>query len=150
MTHVVSSTDPRAVKALALLSQARTWTTGRRKCDGRAFLIAPGSHGRTYYVAADGSECTCPDRQVRRVDACKHMSAAHLLADKPAATAQPVPAALSCDDCGAALPAHVVAGAMCSECWNRREGIKQELARADRAGYKARLRAELGLIGEAA
>src|SRR5215210_4224 len=42
MVVTVSSTDPRSVKALALLPRARTWTHGTRKCDGRPFLIAPG------------------------------------------------------------------------------------------------------------
>ena len=146
MTVTIDSTDPRSVKALALLSQARTWVTGRRKCDGRAFLIAPGSNGRTYYVAADGSECTCADRQVRRTT-CKHMTAARLLVVERGA---PAPAPLSCNNCGAALPAYVVGGSMCGSCWQAREGIKQELARAERAAYRARLRAELGMTEEAA
>src|SRR3712207_2978673 len=79
MTVELSTADPRSVKALALLPQARTWTTGYRKADGRAFLIAAGSNGHSYYVDARGSECTCPDRQTRRVAACKHMLAARLL-----------------------------------------------------------------------
>src|SRR5215210_727271 len=79
MVVTVSSTDPRSVKALALLPRARTWTHGTRKCDGRAFLIAPASTpGHSYYVDARGAECTCPDRQTRRVT-CKHMLAARLL-----------------------------------------------------------------------
>ena len=146
MTVTIDSADKRSVRALALLAQARTWVTGRRKCDGRAFLIAPGSNGRTYYVAADGSECTCPDRQVRRTT-CKHMTAARLLVVEQGA---PAPAPLTCDDCGAELPAHVVGGSMCAPCWQAREGVKQELARNERAAYRARLRAELGLVEEAA
>ena len=80
MTVTLSPSEPRSVKALALLPQARTWTAGHRKADGRAFLIAPASKpGAVYFVDARGAECTCPDRQVRRVDACKHMLAARLL-----------------------------------------------------------------------
>ncbi len=79
MTVTVSSADPRSVKALALLPQAGTWVQGSRKCDGRAFLIAPASKpGAVYYVDANGAECTCLDRQTRRV-VCKHMTAARLL-----------------------------------------------------------------------
>ncbi len=79
MTITISTDDPRSVKALALLPQARTWTRGRRAIDGRAFLIAPASKpGAVYFVDAAGDECTCPDRQTRRVT-CKHMLAARLL-----------------------------------------------------------------------
>jgi len=144
MTHVVS---PIADRVAAVLATAATWTHGRRRADGREFWIVPGSNGRTYYVAADGSECTCADRQVRRVDACKHMTAARLLVVERGA---PAPAPLTCTDCGAELPAHVVSGAMCSECWNRRDAVKQEMIRDERVAYKARLRAELGMIDEAA
>ena len=81
MTVTVSTDNPRSVKALALLPTARTWTHGTRKSDGRAFLVAPASKlGAVYFVDANGAECTCPDRQTRRVD-CKHMLAARLLPD---------------------------------------------------------------------
>ncbi len=80
MVITLDTADPRSARALALLPAARTWTTGHRKSDGRAFLIAPASKpGAVYFVGGRGDECTCPDRQVRRVDACKHMLAARLL-----------------------------------------------------------------------
>lgn len=152
MTVTVSSTDPRAAKALALLARAHAWTHGRRKCDGLPFAIVAGSKpGTTYMVSELG--CTCPDANRRGVQ-CKHQTAYRLWLvqeGRPVATEQPAaPAPLVCHDCGAALPAHVVGGAMCSECWNRRDAVRQEMIRADRAAYKARLRASLGLLDEVA
>ena len=80
MVVTLDTADPRSARALALLPQARTWATGHRKSDGRAFLMAPASKpGAVYFVDARGAECTCPDRQTRRLDACKHMLAARLL-----------------------------------------------------------------------
>ncbi len=80
MVITLDTADPRSARALALLPAARTWATGHRKADGRAFLIAPASKpGAVYFIDARGAECTCPDRQTRRVDACKHMLAARLL-----------------------------------------------------------------------
>ncbi len=139
-----------ARKAEMLAGQAPTWHRGRSKETAREFFIIPASDGvSAHWTAVDGRACTCTGHRRRGV--CTHaLAAARLLADAPAASAQPAPAPLSCNDCGAELPAHVVAGAMCSECWNRREGIKQELASADRAAYKARLRASLGLLDEVA
>ena len=147
MTTAVSPTI--ADRVAAVLASAPTWTHGRRRADGRQFWIVPGSKaGTTYYV--DPFDCTCPcARNARTRIVCKHSQAvARFLADTPAATAPP--ARLSCDDCGAALPADVVAGSMCGSCWQAREAVKQDMIRADRAAYKARLRAELGLVEEAA
>ena len=141
MTHVVS---PIADRVAAVLATAPSWTHGRRRADGREFWIVPGSKaGTTYY--ADAIDCSCPCARLSAVKTpCKHSAAvARFLADRPAATAQPAP--LTCGDCGAELPAHVVGGAMCSECWNRRDAVRQELARAERAALRARLRADLGL-----
>src|SRR5215210_5024679 len=112
MVVTVSSTDPRSVKALALLPCARTWTTGHRKCDGRAFLIAPGSNGHSYYVNANGSECTCPDRQTRRTT-CKHMLAARLLLVERGE--QPAPAPAICHVCTQPLGPGILAG-VCAAC----------------------------------
>ena len=115
MVVTVSTDNPRSVKALALLPQARTWTTGRRKADGRAFLIAPGSNGHSYYVDANGAECTCPDRQTRRVD-CKHMLAARLLlVERGRQPAAPAPTRGACRGCGAELPAGLISG-LCDAC----------------------------------
>ena len=97
MTITISTDDPRSVKALALLPQARTWTRGRRAIDGRAFVIAPASKpGAVYFVDAAGDECTCPDRQTRRVT-CKHMLAARLLLVERGE--QPAPARPMCRVC---------------------------------------------------
>ena len=149
MAHVVSPTI--ADRVAAVLAAAPSWTHGTRKSDRREFFIIPASKGASAYYA-DATDCTCPcARNARTRIVCKHSQAVALfLAGRPAATAQPAPAPLACDDCGAELPAHVVSGSMCSECWNRREGIKQELASAERAAYRARLRRDLGLLDEVA
>ncbi len=148
---MAQTVSPIADRVAAVLAAVATWTHGRRRADGREFFIIPASKGAGVYYA-DATDCTCAcARNARTRIVCKHSQAVALfLADKPAATAQPAPAPLTCTDCGAELPAHVVGGAMCSECWNRREAVKQDMIRADRAAYKARLRAELGLIEEAA
>ena len=146
MAHVVS---PIADRVAAVLATAPTWTHGTRRADGRQFWIVPGSKaGQVYF--ADARDCTCAAARLSAVKIpCKHsLAIREYLADAPAATAQPAP--LSCDDCGAALPAHVVGGSMCSACWQAREAVNQDMIRADRAAFKARLRAELGLVEEAA
>ena len=137
-----------ARKAEVLAGQAPTWNRGRSKETGREFYVVPASDGvSVHWTAVDGRGCTCTGHRRRGV--CTHaLAAALILADKAAATAQPAP--LSCDDCGAELPAHVVGGAMCPACWNRREGIKQELASDERAAHRARLRASLGMLDEVA
>ena len=120
MTVELSPSDPRSVKALALLPQARAWVTGHRKADGRAFLVAPASKpGAVYFVDARGAECTCPDRQQRRVT-CKHMLAARLLLverGEPAAAPQPspAPARATCGVCTQPLGPGILAG-VCSDC----------------------------------
>ncbi len=48
MTVTVSPTDPRSVRALAVLATADRWVKGHRKADGRAFFAIPGSNGRIY------------------------------------------------------------------------------------------------------
>lgn len=73
MTIQVSTTDARLAKALALLSGADRWLKIRRKSDGRKFYVIPGSNGKLYWTNLQ--ECSCPDRQQRRVY-CKHMLAA--------------------------------------------------------------------------
>ena len=117
MVITLDTTDPRSVRALALLPRVRTWTTGRRKSDGRPFLIAPASKtGAVYFVDARGAECTCPDRQTRRVDACKHMLAARLLlVERGEAQPAPAPTRATCRVCTQLLPAGVLSGE-CVEC----------------------------------
>jgi len=148
MTHVVS---PIADRVAAVVQTAPSWTHGRRRADGREFFIIPASKGAGVYYA-DATDCTCPcARNARTRIVCKHSQAvARFLGDKPAATAQPASAPLTCDDCGASLPAHVVGGAMCGSCWQAREAVKQDMIRAERAAYRARLRADLGMTEEAA
>ncbi len=114
MTITLDTTVPRSVKALALLPQARTWTTGRCKCDGRAFLIAPGSNGHSYYVDARGAECTCPDRQARRTT-CKHMLVARLLLVERGEPAAPTTQRATCRVCTQLLPVGLLAG-LCDAC----------------------------------
>ena len=116
MVVTLDTADPRAARALALLPQARTWTTGHRKADGRAFLMAPGSApGAVYFVDARGAECTCPDRQNRRVDACKHMLAARLLLVERGEQPAPAPSRSTCRVCTQLLPVGVLSGE-CAEC----------------------------------
>ena len=149
MTHVVSPTI--ADRVAAVLATAPSWTHGTRKSDGREFFIIPASKGAGVYYA-DATDCTCPAARLSAVKIpCKHsLAIRQYLADAPAATAQPAPAPLSCDDCGAQLPAHVVGGAMCGSCWQAREAVKEDMIRDERAAYRARLRAELGLLDEVA
>jgi len=150
MAQTVSPIDDRVA---AVVATAPSWTHGRRLSDKREFWIVPGSKAGTAYYA-DATDCTCPcARNARTRIVCKHSQAvARFLADTPAATAQPAPAPapLACDDCGAELPAHVVGGAMCGSCWQAREAVKQDMIRAERAAHRARLRADLGMIDEAA
>ena len=147
MTIVVSPTI--ADRVAAVLASAPTWTHGTRKSDRREFWIVPGSKaGQVYF--ADARDCTCAAARLSAVKIpCKHsLAIRQYLADTPAGTAEPAP--LTCTDCGAELPAYVVAGSMCGSCWQARDAVKQELVRAERAAHRARLRAELGMIEEAA
>ncbi len=117
MVVTVSPADPRSVRALAVLATADRWVKGHRKADGRAFFTIPGSNGRLYH--ADCRDCTCPDRQQRRLD-CKHMLAIRLWvlqndANTPAVstTVETAPAP-SCRSCGGPLPAGTIVG-VCNE-----------------------------------
>ena len=114
-TVTVSTADPRSVKALALLPQARTWAHGTRKVDGRAFLIAPASRpGAVYFVDARGAECTCPDRQTRRTT-CKHMLAARLLLVERGEQPALAPKRAGCRVCTEPVPAGIIPGE-CDAC----------------------------------
>ena len=75
MTVTIDPQNPRTVRALAVLATADRWVKGHRKADGRAFFTIPGSNGHLYH--ADTRDCTCPDRQERRVE-CKHMLAVRM------------------------------------------------------------------------
>lgn len=75
MTITVSTSDPRSVKALAVLATADRWHRGHTKA-GRSFYAIPSSDGRHVYWT-DTRECTCPDF-ARRGVACKHVLAVRL------------------------------------------------------------------------
>ena len=75
MTITVSTSDPRSLKALAILETADRWQKGRTK-DGRAFYAVPSQSGDVLHMA-DCRACTCRDYQ-RRQDACKHVLAVRL------------------------------------------------------------------------
>ena len=75
MTITVSTSDPRSLKALAILETADRWTRGHRKDDGRPFFVIPGSAGRVYWT--DARSCTCPDATGRGAT-CKHQLAVRL------------------------------------------------------------------------
>ncbi len=142
MTVTVSSTDPRAVKALALLAQSSTWTHGRRKCDALPFAIVAGSApGTTYMVSKLG--CTCPDANRRGVQ-CKHQTAYRLWTiEQNAAGAQPAAAA---DDLGLCTDAELDATMLTIKA----EHLVRDAERAERAAHRARLRRELGMLDEVA
>ena len=115
MVITLDTTDPRATRALALLPAARHWTHGTRKSDGRAFYIAPASKpGAVYYVDANGSECTCPDRQTRRTT-CKHMLAARLLLVERGQQPAPASTPATCQVCTQPLGPGILAG-VCAAC----------------------------------
>jgi len=142
MTVTVSSTDPRAVKALALLAQSSTWTHGRRKCDALPFAIVPGSKpGSTYMVSELG--CTCPDANRRGV-MCKHQVAYRLWTiQQNAAGSQP---AAPADDLGLCTDAELDETML----EIKAKHLVRDADRAARAAYRARLRRELGMTDEEA
>jgi hypothetical protein len=101
MTVTIDSTNPRSRRALALLSQASTWTFGTRKADGQRFALIPGSGGHVYYTSELG--CSCPDAS-RRGGGCKHQTAYRLWQvqhGQPSAPApRQEPQARQCARCG--------------------------------------------------
>ena len=145
MTVTVSSTDPRAVKALALLAQSSTWTHGRRKSDNLPFAIVAGSTpGSSYMVSQLG--CTCPDANRRGVQ-CKHQTAYRLWTIQQKATA-PVPARgpAAADDLGLCTDAELDETLLEIKATH----LVRDADRAERAAHRARLRAELGMLDEVA
>ena len=85
MTITVSTTDPRSIKALAVLETAPEWLKIRRKGDGARFYVVPGSDGRVYWT--NTRECSCPDATRRGVP-CKHILAVRLHVARVLATRQ--------------------------------------------------------------
>ena len=145
MTVTISPDDPRSVRALAVLAQAPTWTKGHTK-DGRAFFVIPGSKGRIYWT--DTRACTCPDARERGVT-CKHQLAVRMWTIQQQATA-PAPArgpvTATAEDLGLCTDAELDATMLTIKA----KHLVRDADRADRAAYRARLRADLGLIDEAA
>ena len=87
MTITVSTTDPRSLKALAILETVDRWVRGHRKADGRSFYAVPSQTSSLVYMV-DTRECTCEDFR-RRGQPCKHSLAvrlhvARLKAERPA------------------------------------------------------------------
>ena len=146
MTVTIDSTDKRSVRALAVFATADRWVKGHRKSDNRPFFAIPGSAGRIYY--ADTRDCTCPDCQQRRVEACKHVLAVRLwklkhdVAQKAAGSQPAAPA----DDLGLCTDAELDATMLTIKA----EHLVRDADRAERAAYKARLRRELGMTDEVA
>ena len=109
---VVSPTDPRSVRALAVLATADTWVKGHRKSDGTAFFVIQGSNGRVYWTNC--RDCTCPDRQQRAVD-CKHMLAVRMWKLQHEANAPKSSRKPACRVCTGPLPKSVLSG-VCEPC----------------------------------
>ena len=144
MTVTIDSTDKRSVRALAVLATADRWVKGHRKADNRPFFTMAGSNGRLYH--ADCRDCTCPDRQQRRLD-CKHMLAIRLWTIQQEATA-PAPARgpAPADDLGLCTDAELDETML----QIKAKHLVCDADRDERAAYRARLRAELGRVEEAA
>ncbi len=141
MTVTVSPADPRSVRALAVLATADRWVKGHRKADGRAFFAIPGSNGRIYFT--DTRDCSCPDRR-QRDETCKHQIAIRLWTiQQKAAGAQP---AAPADDLGLCTDAELAETMLTIKATH----LVRDADRAERAAYRARLRACLGLVEEAA
>ena len=145
MTVTISPDDPRSVRALAVLAQAPQWTKGHTK-DGRAFFVIPVSCGRIYWT--DCRDCTCPDRQQRRVEACKHVLAVRLwkLKHDVAQNAAGAQRAAPVDELGLCTDAELDETMLTIKA----EHLVRDADRAERAAHRARLRADLGMVEEAA
>jgi len=76
MTITVSTTDPRSLKALAVLETADRWHKGHTR-SGRSFYAVPSSTDPNGFHMTDCRECTCQDFIRRGLD-CKHILAVRL------------------------------------------------------------------------
>ena len=82
MTITVSTSDPRSVKALAILADAGQWLKLRTR-DGRKYYGVPSQSEPGRFYAADCYGCDCPDF-LKRLESgrasfpCKHMLAVQL------------------------------------------------------------------------
>ena len=87
MTITVSTSDPRSLKALAVLETADRWQRGHLKDGNRPFFAIPSSKDPSRLYMTDARDCTCADHTVRGVDCC------HMLAVRLWIARQQVPAA---------------------------------------------------------
>ncbi len=138
MTVTVSPTDPRSVRALAVLATADRWVKGHRKADGRAFFAIPGSNGRIYFT--DTRDCSCPDQR-QRDETCKHILGVRLWALQHAATPPAPSQGPATADDGLGLASDIEIDAAFAEMKVRH--VIRDAVRADRL---ARYRRELGLV----
>jgi predicted nucleic acid-binding Zn finger protein len=76
-TVLVSSTDPRGAKAVAIAADAGQWLKCRSN-DGRKAYGIPSSTGRGAYHLATRTSCTCKDFLYGRGRDCKHVLAVQL------------------------------------------------------------------------
>ena len=104
------------------------------------------SSARTAASTSPTRDCTCPDGR-QRDETCKHIRAVRLWAIRRQATA-PAPARgpATADDFGFCTDAELDATMAAIKA----KHLVRDADRAERAAYRARLRAELGLIDEAA
>jgi SWIM zinc finger len=84
MTITVSTSDPRSVKALAILAGAEQWQRGHTK-SGRSFYAIPSQVKAGLFHMADARGCSCRDfqrpwdkRGAGSSGPCKHMLAVRL------------------------------------------------------------------------
>src|SRR3712207_7274986 len=59
----VSPTDPRSVRALAVLATADRWVKAHRKSDGHPFFVIPGNQGRIYWTRSEEHTSELQSRQ---------------------------------------------------------------------------------------
>jgi len=76
MAILVSATDPRGPKAVALATGAGQWLKCKTR-DGRKAYGVPASKPNVYYLTTRRS-CTCPDFEFGRGRDCKHVLAVQL------------------------------------------------------------------------
>jgi hypothetical protein len=81
-------------KAEALAELLPTFSHGRSKLTGQAFIVVPASNRKSaHWTAIDGSGCTCLGWHRRGL--CTHAIAAKIVADRQAAVVAPAPKPLS-------------------------------------------------------
>src|ERR1051326_5707469 len=103
-TIVLSSSESRHAKAIAILANRGQWLRTMQLRDGRPVIGIPSQtrRGVVHLVAPDGSACSCQDF-VRRQQACKHSLAVKL--DRIGRGADPQPARVVVDGLNAMVRA---------------------------------------------